>query len=240
VYLLAFSVAATKLPNYILPAMPPLALLIARFFDRWRQGELDLPAWIQPTSLAIVATVGIATTGGLLLASGTIDLPLLRGQTSPALQKWAALGLVPIISAALGAWCLIKGQRGTFVTVMVLGAVGFIAPLAAGGATALDCLRAPRPLVEQAGACQRDREIRVGCYHLDYLPSLNFYVQRQVRHHHSELEVRDFLAQALPAFLFLPESEWEALAPRLTMPYRVLAKHQEMYRGRQVVVVTNH
>ncbi len=35
-YLLFFGLAATKLPNYLLPVALPLALLTARFFDRWR------------------------------------------------------------------------------------------------------------------------------------------------------------------------------------------------------------
>src|SRR5262249_43598164 len=33
-----FSLAATKLPNYILPLYPPAALLTARFLDCWRRG----------------------------------------------------------------------------------------------------------------------------------------------------------------------------------------------------------
>ena len=63
------------------------------------------------------------------------------------------------------------------------------------------------------------------------MPSLNFYVQRNVTHHQSEQDVLAFLRQPLPVWLFLPRSEWDQLAPRMTTPYRVVASHREMYRA---------
>jgi hypothetical protein len=125
------------------------------------------------------------------------------------------------------------------VVVLLVAAVGFLAPLAAGAATALDRFRAPRSLVEQAGALQRDQEIRIGCLDLEFLASLNFYVQRDIQHHKSPQDALDFLKQDLAVFLFLPRRDWEELAPRVTGPHRVLAAHREMYRAGEVVVVTN-
>src|SRR5262249_9037584 len=40
VYFLFFSLAGTKLPNYVLPLYPPVALLTARFLERWRRGAV--------------------------------------------------------------------------------------------------------------------------------------------------------------------------------------------------------
>jgi len=239
VYLLAFTLAATKLPNYILPVFPPFALLIARFLERWRRGVLELPAWIQPASLAMLTLAGLTTIPGLLILGGTIDVGLLHGRSWPGLEQWSALGVVPLAGAALGGWCLHRQRRTAFVAVMGIAALGFLAPLAAGGSVALNHFRAPRPLVEQTRALQRERDIRVGCYQLEFLPSLNFYVQRNVQHHQNDLEVLDFLRQPLPVFLFLPRHEWDQLAPRITTPHRVLAAHREMYRAGEVVVVTN-
>jgi hypothetical protein len=141
--------------------------------------------------------------------------------------------------AAACAWCLHLKRRSGFVVVMVLGALGFMAPLAAGGSSALNSFRAPRPLVDMTGAFQRDREIRVGCFQLEFLPSLNFYVQRNVRHHHDDNEVLDFLRQELEVYLFLPRREWDRLCPQISTPHRLLAAHPEMYRAGEVVVVTN-
>src|SRR5207245_11270297 len=44
VYFVFFSLAGTKLPNYILPVYPPLAILTARFLQRWRIGTIQPPA----------------------------------------------------------------------------------------------------------------------------------------------------------------------------------------------------
>jgi 4-amino-4-deoxy-L-arabinose transferase-like glycosyltransferase len=239
VYLLAFTVAATKLPNYILPVFPAFALLIARFLDRWRAGTLQLPVWLQLTSLVILALAGVTTIVGLLIVGGTIPVGFLHGRSWPGMERWSAMGLVPLVAAALAAWCLHRQRRTGFVAVVVLSALGFLAPLAAGCSLALDHFRAPRPLVEQTGALQRESEVRVGCYQLEFLPSLNFYVQRNVQHYQSEQEVLDFLRQPLTVWLFLPRRDWEQLCPRVTTPYRVIATHREMYRAGEVVAVTN-
>jgi 4-amino-4-deoxy-L-arabinose transferase-like glycosyltransferase len=239
VYLMTFTIAATKLPNYILPVLPPLALLIGRFLHQWSQRRLELPAWVQPVSLTILAFAGLTTSFGLLVLGGTVPLEILHGRSWPGLQHWAALGLVPVAGAAVGGWCLYRQARTACIVVLLIAAVGLLAPLGAGGTVALDRFRAPRPLVEQSGAVERDREIRIGCYQLEFLPSLNFYVQRNVTHHETEQDALDFLRQPLPVWLFLPRSDWEQLAPRAATPYRVVATHREMYRAGEVVVVTN-
>src|SRR5207253_3298206 len=71
-FLAFFSLAATKLPNYVLPAAVPSALLIARFLDRWRMGEQALPSWIMPVGLAILAVIGIGTGVALAVLPGKL------------------------------------------------------------------------------------------------------------------------------------------------------------------------
>jgi 4-amino-4-deoxy-L-arabinose transferase-like glycosyltransferase len=239
VYVLAFTLAATKLPNYILPALPPLALLIARLLDRWRRGVLHVSTWTMALGLGGLALMGGGTSAGLLIAGGAVEWPALHGDSWPGLEAWAVLGAVPIAGAAAAAWCLWGQRRTGFVVVLAVTALAFVVPLAAGGSTALNAFRAPRPLVAQAGALRRDQDIRIGCYQLEFLPSLNFYVQRNVQHCEDLQKVLEFLAQPLPAYLFLPRSEWEQLSAQGPLPYRVVAAHREMYRVGEVVVVTN-
>jgi hypothetical protein len=238
-FLLAFTLAATKLPNYILPLFPASALLMARFLDRWRRGVLAVPGWLHPTSLIMLALLGAATLAGLLIVGGTVEVKWLRGRSWPGLEQWAFVGALPMAAAAAAWWCLRRRQRTAFVAILLAAALAFMAPLAAGGSVALNRFRAPRPLVEEAGALQRDQDIRIGCYQLEFLPSLNFYVQRNVEHQTGDQEALDFLGQALPVYLFLPRSDWNRLAAQATMPHRVVAVHREMYRAGEVVVVTN-
>jgi 4-amino-4-deoxy-L-arabinose transferase-like glycosyltransferase len=240
IYLLAFSAAATKLPFYILPVLPPLALLIARALDRWRRGVLAVPLWLHTASLGVLVLVGTVTIAGLLIASGTVHLAALHGRRWPALEAWVPLGAVPVIGAVVAGWCLFGQRRTAFVVVIAATALGFVIPLAAGGTSALNGFRAPRPLVAQAGALQRNQDIRIGCYQLEFLPSLNFYVQRNVEHFDDPRKAVEFLRKAYPSYLFLPRADWEQWSAQDRLPYRVVASSAEMYRAGEVVVVANH
>src|SRR5262249_8909402 len=104
VYFVCFSVAATKLPNYVLPVYAPLALLTARFLDRWRRGAVRPPAWAFNLSLGLVALAGVLAGVGLLLAGGLLPLPAMRGRALPGLEAWAVLGVLPVLGAAGGWW----------------------------------------------------------------------------------------------------------------------------------------
>src|SRR5581483_8758614 len=92
VYLTFFTLAATKLPNYILPLYPAVALLTARFLVHWWKGQVQVSAWALHSSLACVALSGIAVAAGLVIASGVIPAPFLRGRFLPGLEAWAWLG----------------------------------------------------------------------------------------------------------------------------------------------------
>ena len=95
-YLAFFSAAATKLPNYIFPIYPALAVLTARVLMQWRDGSLAIPRWLVSASVAAVAIVGIAFAAGLLYAD----------RQFPGLAPWAALGAVPVLGAVAMAWYL--------------------------------------------------------------------------------------------------------------------------------------
>ena len=49
----------------------------------------------------------------------------------------------------------------------------------------------------------------------------------------------ELLDGPLEAFLFVPAQVWEGLQGRTTQPVRVVGKHRDLYRGYDVVVVTN-
>ena len=101
-----WSLVKTKLPHYLLPAYPALALLTAFFIDRWQElgvGESGKLAaspfpqpfpqrWLQHAWLSLVL-VGI----GMMIAVPIVSLFFLPGE--------AVLGLVWLIPAIGGGWC---------------------------------------------------------------------------------------------------------------------------------------
>jgi 4-amino-4-deoxy-L-arabinose transferase-like glycosyltransferase len=240
VYLAVFTVAATKLPNYILPLYPALALLTARALEEWRRGESAVPDWVMHVSLACLVLVGLGVSAGLLVAGGGVELPMARGRPLHGLAPWASIGLVPL-AAALAAWsCWRARSRSGLLLVLCAGAILFLGPLAVWGGSVFNRWKAPRPLVEQADALRREADVRVGCLQLDHLPSLHFYVQRDVRHHHGEREALTFLQSPLPVYLFLPEPTWRRLQGQAPPSCRIAGRHPDFYRQRDIVVVVNH
>jgi 4-amino-4-deoxy-L-arabinose transferase-like glycosyltransferase len=237
VYVVFFSLSATKLPNYVLPIYPPAALLTGRFLERWRRGTVHVPQWLLHVVLGCLVLTGVGTGIGLMIASGIMDISALRGRKLPGLERWAVLGMVPILGA-LGAWWCLGRQRRLGVIISVgLAAVGFVGSLAAGS-LGVDAHKAARPLADAIRAHQTEREIRVGCYQY-YQPSLVFYCRREVTRFQNEAEALEFLHYPIPVYLLVPETTWQGLAAKVGMVCQVVARHYDLYRGCAVVVVTN-
>ncbi len=90
-----FSLAATKLPNYILPAYPAAAVLVAALaVEAARQPSWPFPRWLA-LGIGGLAFGGIATAATVLIAT---FFGLTGGECA------AAVGLVPLAGAGWLAW----------------------------------------------------------------------------------------------------------------------------------------
>jgi len=237
VYFVFFSFSRTKLPNYILPLYPAVAILIGRFLERWRRGEIAVAGWALKTSLVCWALVGVGLAAGLLVAGGTIPVPRLR-HVLPGMENSAFLGLLPLLGAAAAWWCLRRQSRDGAIGVLHVSAALFTLGLFTWGASAVDAHKAPRDLVAQAEAKQPEREIRIGCYEW-FQPSLVFYCEREVKRFNEEREALEFLQYSVPVYLFVPSRVWERLEPKVEGAYRVKGRHWDLYRNCEVLVIGN-
>jgi hypothetical protein len=239
VFLVFYSFSATKLPNYILPSVLPLAVLVARFWDRWRLVQLAPPVWLLRVGVICLGGCGILIAGMLLVMGGVLEVPYLRTRQVPGLMRWTLLGAVPVAGCAAGLWLLRRDRRTAFVFGFTASVVVFFIPIAAWVIMSFEQVKAPHALVAQAEAAQPRRDIRLACYQMDYLPSLNFYSRRDVEQYKKEQDVVDFLATPLPAYVFVPEDQWRELRSKLPGSYRVIGRHPDFYRGGDVLVVAN-
>ena len=112
-------------------------------------------------------------------------------------------------------------------------------PLAAWGSVAFNCVKAPRSLVELAGSGQRDRDLRIGAWQLEHLPSLNFYVQRDVVVVQSEPDLQGLLRYPLPVYVLLPARAWEQCMPATRSLGREIARRPDIYHHEDIAVITN-
>ena len=119
VYIGFFSLAGTKLPNYITPSLPAFALLTAWWLDSWlRQPENNqrspyAVAWILSGS-GLVVTVAIPVAAHIFLPGEEI------------------LGILGLVWVAGGAACLLalrRGQRLGFAVALATAALVFVVGL---------------------------------------------------------------------------------------------------------------
>jgi len=100
----AFSCSGTKLPGYVWPAYPALALLTARFLSDWSRGRLTFTSVCRDPARAAVAVMRTAwatlAAGGAALAVG---LSIAAAFIAPGDEWLGLVGLVPI-AGALAAW----------------------------------------------------------------------------------------------------------------------------------------
>jgi 4-amino-4-deoxy-L-arabinose transferase-like glycosyltransferase len=100
VWFLFWSICKTKLPHYLLPAYPALALLTACFVDRWLSEPASLGHWVLRNAWISTILVGI----GIIIA-----LPIVATIYLPG-EQW--LGLIGLILVLGGGWCWRATARG--------------------------------------------------------------------------------------------------------------------------------
>jgi 4-amino-4-deoxy-L-arabinose transferase-like glycosyltransferase len=90
VYFVLFSIARTKLPNYVGPAYPAMALLTACYLYHLGRSTLLSAAWWPYAAMGVGAALGIA----LIVA-----LPLLVKRFLPGEQWLVVLGILPLLAS---------------------------------------------------------------------------------------------------------------------------------------------
>jgi 4-amino-4-deoxy-L-arabinose transferase-like glycosyltransferase len=237
VWLVFFTVVRTKLPNYILPAYPALALLTASFLDDWRRGRIVLPAWVMPVGVASLALAGIGVSVGLLIVGNALPLAL-PGRRLPGLEREAWLGGVLLIGAAAAAWCIRRDRRDGLIGCVAAAGIVFLVALACWGLDLVDGFKAPRPLAQALPEDHLRREVQVGA--IDYFqPSLVFYCQRQVHCPEDPVRILHFLYTPLPVYLFVRAETWRQLRALAPASYHLVARRRDLYNDREVLLVTN-
>jgi 4-amino-4-deoxy-L-arabinose transferase-like glycosyltransferase len=228
-YFAFFSAAATKLPHYIFPIYPALAILTARFLIGWRGGDILVPKWLMRGAVVVMAIVGIIYTCLVIAADWFF----------PGVGVWAVMGLVPLAGAAAMGINLRRGNRNGLILAVTISSVLFMGLMVAFPPAAIEPYKGPKELVRMTGVDNPNRDIRLGQFE-GLPPSLVFYAGREVKELLSPGKVAEFLAAPTPAYLFVQETTWEkVVAPQVTVPVRVVARHYDLLRKGNVVVVTN-
>lgn len=228
VWIGAFSAAATKLPNYILPAYPAAALLVAIVaVDAARRaaaGAWPHPRWMA-TGLAALAFGGAATAATLVIAAR---------YGLPGAEPAAAVGLVPLIGAMA---CGLLAARRPQAAVTAFAVTGLVyAALAVGPAQLLVARGNTLP-----GLIRRlhdDDTTRLGTYKLAS-PNVVFYAADRVTQigDRDVAAIGDFLRSHPEAVLLVPERHLPDIEAALPDGCGVIDRTRPAFRTCDVVAI---
>lgn len=236
-----FSVVATKLPHYIAPAYPALAILTASLLVRWMRREIEWPKWAFWAGIASTLLTGVAVVAGLLLAGGALGRESLPDsfRIFPGLQYWAWIGLFPIFGAAAFGIFARRGQRLRAVIAYATSAILFTGFVMAYPPIVIDQSKAVKKLVADSGARDLYRDAKLAS--LEYSqPSITFYAARRVERLNAPDAAVRFLAMTHPSYLFVAETLWNESKAKLKPPeYRTAARHYDFQRHDWILVIVN-
>jgi len=231
VWVTAFSAAATKLPNYVLPAYPAAALIVASIAVALARRAATTQAWPHPRWLA--TGVAFLVFGG---AATMVTIILAARHGVPGAEPAAIVGLVPLVGAAA---CWMLARRRPEAAVTALCATGLVySALMVGPAQARIATANTLPDFVASLRSSGPDAPRIGTYQLPS-PNVVFYAgghTTQIRD--GDLAgVAAFLASSPHALLLLPEPQVEAVRASLPPGCEIVARTRPVFRGEDVVAM---
>ena len=226
-----FSLAATKLPNYVLPAYPAAAFLVAVVaVDAARRaaanGRWPHPRWLA-TGTAALAFGGVATAATILVATR---------YGLPGAEPAAIVGLVPVI-VAVACWRLAARRPEAALAWFTAGALAYTA-VAVGPASGAIARANTIPGFVRALQGRDDGEARLGTFMMAS-PNVVFYSNghvNQISNDDAEA-ARRFLASGPDAVLLVPAHRIDQIEPLLPAGFGELGRTRPMFRTWDVVAV---
>jgi len=226
-----FSLAGTKLPSYVVPAYPAIALAVATLVDTWLREPvaIAMPRFWTRMAWGTVAAVGL----GIMVAMPIVGRIYLNGDWVLAL-----LGIIPLTAAAVG---IVLGERGRArAGAWTLGGLGacFSLALFAFGAAHVDRYQENVPLAGAiAEATPPGQQPAIGSLHY-FRPSFVFYADAPIAKFESVDEVQTFFAaHPTSAFLLTTDAQYERVRASLPPGVDVIHRRPKFLRSGEVLLL---
>ncbi len=227
VWFLFFSLASTRLPNYLLPAYPAIALIMARYFYEWERDDVD--AGVYSFNLCCRATMigGAIMTPGIMIAAYL----LFSGE-----QYLGPAGIIPVIGA-FAATRFLDVENRRRVMQCLTGSALFLTILIVGFAPERIGHYQDSPLfIEKAKQMAAGADINIGTYGY-FEPSVVYYAGNQVSILNTPWEVADFLASHPHAFVITPLSRHNELRDVLTGDISEVMRHRNFLHRTELILL---
>jgi len=249
VYLGVFSMASTKLPNYVIPAYPALALIIGSYFSSWE--GLQSPwekrwlwiGWVGLALIGLVISIGPAVFTTPFGANQTTLLDQLR--IDSAMQstiRWVSLFGVPLIAGGIvGCILLAKGRDYLLARCFIFSSLAMmlifwqvLVPLA-------DQHQTPQDLATAIRDNQQGVEIAGSIAVLNYFrPSMVYYTGQRIQFFNSIEEIVERSKLDPPSVIVVPEQRIQEIHELTKHRYTISDEFPEFPRRGKIVVLSRN
>ncbi len=233
VYFGVFSIASTKLPNYILPAYPPLAIGLGYYLrqvlrqpERWTLWQSI--AWGAFTIVGGLIAIGLWGSGNWKYQGQTL---LDRAGIDPAIQSvlsslWV-VGLPLVMIGIIGLVLERQKRSTTMLFPFVALSIVFLGILEHVAAPKLDSLQGPQRLAERVRVKYETSQPTISLLNL-FRPTVVFYAQSRVQFIGDQdiesLVQKEVGKNEVPTVVILQADDWEKHRDKFPVEYEVLER----------------
>ena len=191
VFFVFWSICKTKLPHYLVPTYPALALLTGCFIDGWLTAPARIPRRVPLSAAITLMVVGI----GLVVAMPFVAAVVLPG------EAWLGLFGLPLVAG--GGLCLFYAWHNRperFMPALVVTAIVFLVGIFGFAAVRVDSHQDTPALIAQIRQAAPDGS-QLAAFRF-FRESMVYFSQQPVPHFENPAEVRTFLDQSPHPYLF--------------------------------------
>ncbi len=222
-----FTLASTKLPSYITPCYPALAVLMGDFLHRLSTNTARIGNFWPQVSYAVLGSVGLAV---------AIAIPVVATQFLPGIQWLGIIGVVLVMGAVAAAVLWRKQLAVRSVQVMLTTSALFVAMLLGWGAKEVGKRQEIEGLMAAMHSRSRQPTIRtLGTMRSSWV----FYGRTTVRQASGDggMEAVAFVGDDPDHFLIATEAEYQRIQDRLPADVVIIERVPYFLEDEQLVLL---
>ena len=243
VYLVIFSFASTKLPNYVLPAYPALAIVIGRYFALWSQDVNAVnrswlnAGWILLITFGAVIVLGVPISGIVELGGQTLldRIGMARGLQNRFVWIGVA-GLPLLLFGSIGACLLWFNRPRLSAGAFSIAAFTMMVTLSQYVAPELDQLQTTQRLAKRWSNRLSSSDSRMGVLGF-FRPTMVFYFGRDVDFCNSIDEAVDFAKAGQNSILVITDQQYASMKDKLPESTQVIERISQFPNRGEVLVL---
>ena len=226
-----FTLSATKLPNYVWEAYPPLFILLAAYFEKVRAGASRPARWGLVLSLGVLFLIGLA----LSIFAGWI-VP----RVEPRLPNMMEIGMPYLLAAGIAGALLWRRCWAQAWVTLGSGGVALTALLVFVITPPFNMVKPSREMGQRIAALQGQQPYRLASWQW-FQPNFLFYTGRgnmPIRHLQALTELSAVLGPE-PLYLVCPEHAVAAVRAAVPAAYQqqTVMQRYEIYNHENIALL---